>query len=325
MVNQDPQEIFLIHHGNQDYLKIAARCSQAAGNQVILIGNDTETAQFCSAYYDDGLIDLPEYQEFERQYVHLSSASREFELLCFKRYFYLYAIAKQRELHHFWMIDSDAIVLQDLSTIANDFLIPNHYCAGISTPRQSSFHEAGFWWACSPHTSFWTLEGLQDFLNFLSNLYTGEVRKLLDQKYEWHLQNNMPGGICDMTALFLWQRSKTNVYNLAKAHLDGLPFFDNNLNEDGNVIDHEFLMVSNVILKKVINKDNRYWVSKQADGQSIPAAALHFQGRAKACMATFEKAQQLTYWTYAPHAFLQYVTKRKNSLVRKIKKVIPIF
>lgn len=325
MIKQAPQEIFLIHHGNQDYLQIAARCTQEAGNHVILIGNDAVTGKLCTAYYDDALIDLPEYRDFEAQYVHLSSAPIEFELLCFKRYFYLYAVAKQRGLNHFWMIDSDATVLQDLTAITNDFLLPNDYCAGISTPRQSAFNQDGFWWACSPHTSFWTIAGLEDFLSFLKNLYKGETRELLDQKYEWHLQNNMPGGICDMTALFLWQKNKGNVYNFAKAHLEGLPFFDNNLNETGNVIDHEFAMVQNVMLKKVTQLNKMHWVHKSEGTQAMPVAALHFQGRAKVCMATFEKEHQITYWTYAPQVFLQYVAKRKSSLIRKIKKLIPIF
>lgn len=96
MTKQTPQEIFLIHHGNQDYLQIAARVSQASGNKVTLIGNDVETGALCSAFYNDGHIDLPDYRIFEDQYVHLSSAPVEFELLCFKRYFYLYAIAKKR-------------------------------------------------------------------------------------------------------------------------------------------------------------------------------------------------------------------------------------
>lgn len=318
MANYMPQEIFLIHHGKQDYLQIAARCTQAAGNHVILIGNDSVTGKLCSAYYDDSLIDLPEYRDFESQYVHLSSAPIEFELLCFKRYFYLYAIAKQRGLTHFWMIDSDAIVLQDLSDITNNYLLANQFSAGFSTRHQDQFD-----WASSPHTSFWTLEGLKDFLHFLRNLYTGETRKLLDQKYEWHLQNNMPGGICDMTALYLWQKNRQDICNLAKVHLDGLPLFDNNLNESGNMTQNEFHMVKNVRLKKITHVKNAYWAFPTAHPRAIPVIALHFQGRAKACMATFERSHQITYRAYALYSFLQYVEKRKNSLLRKLKKIIP--
>jgi hypothetical protein len=126
-----------------------------------------------------------------------------------------------------------------------------------------------------------------------------------------------------MTALYLWQKDRKDVCNLAKVHLEGLPLFDNNLNEDSNKVLHEFSMVKNVRLKKIIRKDNIFWAFTQNAPKSIPVVALHFQGRAKGYMATFEKAQQITYWTYAPHAFFQYVEKRKNSLLRKLKKLIP--
>jgi len=318
MIKPLAQEVFLIHHGSQDYLQISARGTQASGNNVILIGNDPKTGTFCTAYYDDTVIDLPGYRAFEGQYVHLSSAPEEFELLCFKRYFYLHAIAKQRGLNHFWMIDSDAIVLQDLSEITNNFLLPAQFSAGVSTRHQDQFD-----WASSPHTSFWTLVGLENFLSFLINLHTSETRTLLDQKYQWHLDNHIPGGICDMTALYLWQKDRKDVCNLAKVHLEGLPLFDNNLNEDGNMVRHEFSMVKNVRLKKIVRRDNICWAVMKNTSQTLPVAALHFQGRAKGCMATFEKERKITYWTYAPHAFSEYIEKRKKSLLRKLKKINP--
>lgn len=315
-----PGAIFLIHHGHQDYLRIAASEAKASGNSVILVGNDEVTAQLCDAYYDDANVLLPEYEAFEREYVHLSSASREFELLCFKRYFYLLAVAKQRDLDHFWLIDSDAIVLRDLQTVANDFLLPNGYWAGVSTRHQDTMD-----WASCPHTSFWTLAGLHDFVEFLLKLYRAETRKLLDQKYQWHLQHQIPGGICDMTALFLWQQQRVNkVYNLAIAHENGLPFFDNNLNEDGNCAKQEFQMVGNVKLKKISFSGGRYWAHPINGSHPLEVAALHFQGRAKACMATFQHRRKIHYSSYASYTFWQYCQKRIGSLKRKYRTLFDV-
>ena len=314
----NPSEaVFLIHHGDQAYLRIAAQCSQASGNDVILIGNDVVTGRICAAYIDDSQIELPDYAAFERQYVHMSSATTEFELLCFKRYFYLHAIAKQMGLTHFWMMDSDAILVQNLEPVAK-FLLNHHYCAAVST-----VHQDDMVWASSPHTSFWTITGLEDFLSFLQNLYSGPTRTLLNQKYQTHIERQIPGGICDMTALYLWQKSKADVYNLAKAHLDGLPLFDNNLNQTGNTVDHEFEMVRNVKLKKITRQGNQSFahLNKLDEVIAIPVAALHFQGTAKACMATFQDKQEITYASYAGYAFSQYLQKRKDSLVRKIQKL----
>lgn len=320
-MTSSPESIFLIHHGHQDYLRIAASEAKASSNCVILVGNDTVTGQLCDAYYEDTTVSLPEYEAFERQYIHLSSAPREFELLCFKRYFYLHAIAKERDLSHFWMIDSDAIVLQNLQAVARKFLLPNGYLAALSTPHQSETNQTNYWWASSAHTSFWTMEGLNEFIDFLKTLYIGKTRKQLDQKYQWHLEQKIPGGICDMTALFLWQQEQKKIYNFVHAHQEGLPFFDNNLNEDGNCFPHEFSMTRNVQLKKVLFKNNLYWTYPKNDGQPIPVAALHFQGRAKSFMATFQKKRSIHYWGFASYAFKQYIKKRVHSLKRKINNI----
>lgn len=126
-----------------------------------------------------------------------------------------------------------------------------------------------------------------------------------------------------MTALYLWQKNQSDVYNLAKAHLEGLPLFDNNLNQTGNTFDNEFEMVGNVKLKKITreNQENYAHLNKLDEVIAIPVAALHFQGTAKACMATFQKKREITYASYAGYAFAQYLQKRKNSLMRKIKKL----
>jgi hypothetical protein len=311
-----PATVFVIHHGSQDYLKIAAQFVKKFGNQAILIGNDAATGQICDQFFEDSKIPLPLYEAFERHYVHMSTATREFELLCFKRYFYLYEVAKQLGLNHFWMIDSDLVLTTDLSKLQQHPFI--HQCeAAFSTPHQEEHVLAS-----SPHCSYWTLSGLEKFIQFLGQLYQGDSRRLLDEKYAYHQAHKIPGGICDMTALYLWQKTNLNILNLANAHLHDLPLFDNNLNQTGNCFDHEFEMVGNVHLKKITSQNGHYQAYLSGSNTAVPVAALHFQGTAKACMATFLKTNEITYWAYAPYAFQQYVEKRKNSLKRKLRKII---
>ena len=214
------------------------------------------------------------------------------------------------------MIDSDLVLTADLSKLQQHPLI-NKCEAAFSTPHQEEHVLAS-----SPHCSYWTLRGLEKFIQFLDQLYQGDSRRLLDEKYAYHQAHNIPGGICDMTALYLWQKTNHNVLNLADAHLHGLPLFDNNLNQTGNCFDHEFEMVGNVHLKKITSQNGHYQAYLSGSNAAVPVAALHFQGTAKACMATFLKTNEITYWAYAPYAFQQYVEKRKNSLKRKLRKII---
>ena len=312
MPSTSPETVFVIHHGQQDYLRIAAEYINKSGNRSILIGNCTDAGKLSDLYFDDGQISLPEYEAFERQYVHMSSATPEFELLCFKRYFYLYVIAKKLGLHHFWMIDSDLVLTTDLSETQKHPLLQN-CIAAYSTPYQDEHTKAS-----SPHCSYWTLEGLEQFLQFLGQLYQGNTRQLLNEKYAYHLEHKIPGGICDMTALFLWQKGNSNILNLASAHLNGLPLFDNNINHDGNAHPHEFEMIKRINLKRVGGSFPRLYAVKADNKSRLPIACLHFQGKAKAYMEHFMHNEAISYRAFAGIIARLYIDRRLKSLRKKL-------
>ena len=307
-----PETVFIIHHGSQDYLRIAAQFVKKFGNRAILVGNDSVAGQICDQFYEDSQVTLPKYEEFERHYVHMSSATQEFELLCFKRYFYLYAIAKDKGLDHFWMIDSDLVLLSDLATLQKHPLIQN-CIAAFSTPYQDDYALAS-----SPHCSYWTLGGLERFIQFLSQMYQGTSRLLLDKKYAHHQKNNLPGGICDMTALYLWQKNSSNSLNLSDAHLHGLNLFDNNINHDGNIRPGEFKMIKRINLKKVGGAFPNFHVYNSASKDLTPVACLHFQGKAKGYMKHFMHNEVISYRAYAGEITHLYIKRRINSLKRKL-------
>lgn len=312
MPSKTPETVFIIHHGSQDYLKVAAHFVKKFGNRAVLIGNDPTTGHICDQYFDDSQIDLPDYAEFERKYPHMSSATREFELLCFKRYFYLYVIAKAQDLDHFWMIDSDLVLLHDLAKLVKNSLLQDSLAA-FSTPYQDEMTLAS-----SPHCSYWTLQGLEKFIQFLGQMYEGETRNLLDKKYAHHLENNVPGGICDMTALYLWQKNNGQVFNLADAHLHGLPLFDNNLNHDGNLHAKEFEMIKRVHLKKVSGTFPNFFAHNTITKSITPLACLHFQGKAKVYMKLFMHEESISYWNFIGEIIRLYAGPRIKSLKRKL-------
>ncbi|MEA9598575.1 hypothetical protein VC178_01530 [Polynucleobacter sp. AP-Sanab-80-C2] len=307
---QAPETVFIIHHGSQDYLRVAAHFVKKFGNHAILIGDDSVTGSMCDQYYDDSQIDLPNYATFVHNYVHMSSATREFELLCFKRYFFLYEIAKSQSLHHFWMIDSDLILLSDLKRVVTHPLF-RECIAAFSTPYQDEMALAS-----SPHCSYWTLQGLESFIQFLGKMYQGETRKSLDKKYAHHQKYSLPGGICDMTALYLWQKNNSRVVNLADVHFHGLPLFDNNINHDGNMHAKEFKMIRRVNLKKVTGNFPQFFAHSISSQTPIPLACLHFQGKAKSYMKHFMHNEAISYSVYFIEIAQLYIKRRIQSLKR---------
>ena len=107
----------------------------------------------------------------------MSTNSEEFELLCFKRYFLMLAIARMKNTADFWMIDSDVLLLEDLAPVTRIFR-ERGYAASLTFQDTKS----EFSWSASAHISFWTLEALADFVEFLGSLYTTDKIQKLNEK-----------------------------------------------------------------------------------------------------------------------------------------------
>lgn len=270
-------DVFVIHAGNQDYLRQSLRCAAAYGNNVLYIGDTPAYATAPGNYlpYD---VAPPPYQVFESAYRHMCHNSEAFEKACFKRWFLLQHYANELGLKKLWMIDSDVLLLEDLSGL-QDYLAENAYSSAVSSPYPLSS-------IVSPHMSFWTLEALNDLIDFILNIYQHDIGKL-EEIWQDYLRNGHGGGISDMTLLALWAGAERHrIYNTAGAHLDIGTFYDHNINMAFNV-DGEppFHMIQGHGLKHIHVKDGRHHVLKAGEaGAEYPVGCLHFQGVAKKYM-----------------------------------------
>lgn len=287
------QVVFIVHNGKQDYLNVCVRSSRKYGNYTILIGNAGDAANNSDEFYPDA-ISSAEFEVFRRNYRHMSSNSIDFELLCFRRYFLLLTVAKKKRLNHFWLIDSDVLLLEDLNEFTETFLLRNKYRASLSSQKKPKESPGAYFIAASPHISFWTTGALEDFSNFCLTVYTTH-NDVLNLKYQYHLQNGIPGGICDMTILDLWARGYDGVFNNATAHLNGFSFYDHNINTSNNYDEDGIQMIKGLNVKRVYN--NRIWcyVWSPILKTRFRVGCLHFQGNAKVLMRTFFHFQKLSY------------------------------
>ncbi|QWE06923.1 hypothetical protein [Polynucleobacter sp. JS-JIR-5-A7] len=299
--------IFIIHQGSQSYLQRAIEFSRAHGNYTELIGTDHIIGSFCSEFHDSKKIISKEYLAFEKAYVHMSSNSQEFELLCFKRFFYLLQVVKSQKIKSFWMIDSDVMLLTNLSTFGQDVLIKNKYWAALSTPVQGDMD-----WASSPHVSFWTLEALSSFVTFLAGMYASLMIERLQTKYAYHMTTKIPGGICDMTALFLWQQeNKGKIFNTARAHLDGYQLFDHNINMGGNYFPNEFIKNQLLDIKQISYANKTYFAKPVKSTALMPLSCLHFQGSSKKFIALFVKFKNVNLTSSCAYKILRWNDKKQ--------------
>ncbi len=103
------------------------------------------------------------------------------------------------------------------------------YTAGYCIPEQDF---DSFYWSGSGHVSFISKDFLEDFCAFVIHTYKDDFF-LLQQKIDYHIKNNINGGICDMTLLYLYYiENKDDLFNLL------VPFicvvFDNKIDYSSN-------------------------------------------------------------------------------------------
>src|SRR5262249_6585920 len=115
----------------------------------------------------------------------------------------------ERVLH----LDSDFLLYSSMEELALSHPIRTGEAA-LSIPEQT--HESLVWLA-SAHMGLFTVEALDRFCKFATTTFV-EERWLSQYKHKWkHHGTGRPGGICDMTTLYLFCREyPESVVNLAE-------------------------------------------------------------------------------------------------------------
>lgn len=276
-------KVFLIHSGNQHYLK-ECLLQAAMLHKTYLIGDNDRLEKICYSYHKDDK-SLDRFSEFKNSYKHMSANPIAFELQCFKRFFLMQRVAEEKQLDHFWMIDSDLLLVENLSELTN-FLIENKYDCSLSIQENKN----PFGWSASPHISFWTRKSLSEFINFCIYTYTIDPQ-LLIEKYNYHTANAIPGGICDMTLLFLWSKDREGTHNNAKYDRKINLLLDHNINESKNHGSDQFSFNRVLSIKNIFFHENKYYCEDVVSKQNVPVACLHFQGSAKKYISNFRKVK----------------------------------
>ena len=204
-----PIPVVQFFRGNQPYLRLSLRQAQQFNRKVILIG-DASNQKLTLNHYHYADYNQP-FQSFIDVYQHLSSNSADFEMYCFQRFFVLQQWMIKHDENQVFMIDSDLLLYADLTAHLYQKYLQG-YEAALCIPQLNN-QEAEFAWMASPHLSFWTRASIQSFTSFCLDTYSHR-KELLYQKYNHHQAMHLPGGICDMTLLYLWAKNKDSVFNL---------------------------------------------------------------------------------------------------------------
>jgi len=221
--------------------------------------------------------------EFAVHYEHMNTNPFHFELACFQRWFVIKDFCETQGIEKFFYCDSDVMLYVDIEEAEEHF----ENCAFTVTSNIS--------WGIT----FNTTSILKFFCSVCNGIYSGRDR-INNFKLQAHFQvlqeNNLPGGVCDMTIVELFRKEpltppglvgemsaivKEEITDTESCFVDWkYSTFDHNINQ------HEGYSMKDGI-KEVTWKNGLPYCYNIFLDKEVLMCCLHFQGPAKLKMAEF--------------------------------------
>jgi len=306
----EPKIVF-IHKGDSWYLPYVLYQAKHINpdSDIVLIGDGFSYAGIRNETLDNYQSD--DLQNFINNYIHMSTNPEKFELFCWLRWFHLLEYMCRNNVQSVLHLDSDVLLYSSIQDIKETFLDGECSC-GLLVPQKefSSLH-----WAASGHVSYWTIDSLAKFCAFSLNSFTDKkYLELYKVKWQAHITKAEPGGICDMTTLYLyWYENQDNIQNLLIAKNGAV--FDNGVSDASNYVDDEYVAISG---RKKISfcKRRPYFHSSIDESRRVRAHAIHFQGDAKEYLPKFYTGK------YFKGKMANELPYPLNSVINKASRVI---
>lgn len=219
-------------------------------------------------------------EEFSRIYRHLSTQPITFELRCFQRWYIFLEVMERQRMKEALICDSDTMLFHDFSSLSRQN--PKKIC-GLSVLRDQN----NLNWNACPHIAYWRIEALRKFCAFNSRLFqTSDPR--LDEKWQYHKKEKLPGGLCDMNTLYLFYSELANDKKINFLRISNDSTVDLNIGSATNYEPEEFRMRGGH--KKIIFHDGLPYGLHLSNQSEIKFKALHFQGNNKWMMPHYYQA-----------------------------------
>ncbi|MEQ9358331.1 hypothetical protein [Coleofasciculus chthonoplastes] len=302
--------IVIFHVGYRDYLELALTTAKKYNKDVLLIGDESNQSSWDFHLMKDQLMSSL-YQDFLKKYTKMSSFDSEYDLLIFERFFCLREWMKNNQINEAWLLDSDVISFNNFAEKYSIYL--KNSIAALSIP----YTQKDYRWSASGHTSYWTFEGITSFTDFCLETYSKNSR-LLQEKYNWHIKNNIPGGVCEMTLLYLWAKERTDVFNTAQVY-DEMTL-DHSISISENFSLNEYSVTIGGI-KHIKFKEGFPYCFNKKIGKDIAFLSLHCQGSSKKYMYFFANDRLQDFYQLAIIRHLVRLV-RPQRVRNKIKKLL---
>ncbi|MBI5128468.1 MAG: hypothetical protein HZA66_03415 [Rhodopseudomonas palustris] len=262
--------VIVPYSGNSAFCEVALRAAAAAGFVTVDLN---DLAEFSSN----------EWELFAGGYSHSSLNSVAFEMLCFKRYFRVKAFAERARIESFIMIDTDVMLFPAALSQAEALFerMKSDRCVALLSVvvRPKEF------WHASPHCSFWTFAGLEQFVAYLLNL--SSCPEAMSDLVASNRSLRNYTGFSDMVALGAWMNANSLVRSILDVPSAGL--WDHNITMSAQ---NSRRYVSSFGSKVVLVLGDGRPLAFEWSGWRPKATTvnnLHLQGKAKLAMRLIDQ------------------------------------
>lgn len=275
-------KVAIVHVGYKNYLEENIKITSKT-NKVILIGD--ESVRKLGEFYNVEFILIDKYiknntNKYKKYFTNYSSNNSDFEFICFLRVFILHDIMKEYNIEKIFHIDSDNILLKDI----NDYPFDKDASYVVNYSDDKPYHMAH-----SIHCSLITHKFCEVFKQLYLDIYDNKTKlNLIKGKINYHKNNNIPGGICDMTLYYLIEKyNMLSVQNLSEPVIinNKKYVFINNYNTAEGYLSMNQYKLDNKridIIKDTNNIDNTIY--DEINNETYVIFNIHFQGIAKAVL-----------------------------------------
>lgn len=244
-------------------------------------------------FVDAKTLENQRLRDFEKVYVDLAPYYPN-SLIFFRRLFLMETYLRQTQQTKMVLLDSDILLYQDLTDFP-EFQNCDFACCIDKDQHFSQEDTQGLRWFANCGISYWTLAALDDFLSFLHDSYEHHLDRL-QVKYDYHVSHGIPGGVTEMSLLYLWvtDRPQMRFYNMSIPK-DGKAF-NNTVWFGVNYENDEFQVDRRTRMKKfTIPKDGGLPVFYPVSGGTLEMYNIHFVGSAKRDMHDYQVCGHLRF------------------------------
>ena len=267
--------VVFYHKGACDGLgEVLQQAGRTCGFKNVVLLGDESNRGLVSNWYDIDSLDSDDLKDFREVYKTVGDTSDEAMLqMCFERHFHLYNFLSAHNIERCFLLDSDVLVYDDLSSLPMDDT--DFACTGTES---ADFLKERI----SPHCTYWTTKRLRKFLDFVLHIYHSNVQWLTDVC----LKQEEAGGrafISDAMLVAAWLKLTARYdrnfryVNLCEVR-DGAAW-DFSLATADNLTPDEYVFLPGQHRKTILfRKDGKPYFTRSEDGSKIRAVCIHCSG-----------------------------------------------